>query len=262
MTVERFELVLLVVDSFYNVTPGIDLRDKEAEQVVALLKSEIADATGCTVLIVDHMPWATETNRGRLRAYGGVFKNAATRFGIYIDAHASKLTVEARGNNIRGFRSTPARWDAETLMLELLQQPAEEKGEDWRPTYLMEQASRFLEACSEPPSRNVFENAVPSSTRDNRRAAIDYLVEDGYASERPGLRNARLYVSIRPYRQPEDPHFAHLAAPRDDLAGEVPPTTSHTSPSPLQGGEVGWRGANSISDRDLARSGADDDIAF
>jgi len=82
---------------------------------VGQLKSEIADVTGCTVLIVDHMPWATETNRGRLRSYGGVFKNAATRFGIYIDVQNEKVVIEARGKNIRGFRRTPAVWDSDRL---------------------------------------------------------------------------------------------------------------------------------------------------
>ena len=75
---------------------------------------------GCTVLIVDHMPWATEENRKRLRSYGDVFKGAATRFGIYIDAEGKRLSVEVRGNNIRGFKKTPAYWDEERLELRLV----------------------------------------------------------------------------------------------------------------------------------------------
>ena len=125
-------LVLLVIDSFYNFLPGIDLKDDQAEQIVARLKRDISDATGCTVLIVDHMPWATETNRGRLRAYGGVFKNAATRYGIYIDATGDKLHIEARGNNITGIPKRLAYWDPDTLELKLLNEddetPTERKG--------------------------------------------------------------------------------------------------------------------------------------
>ena len=131
-TVEHHELVLLILDSFYNVLFGLDLKDEGAEQVVAMLKREIADPTGCTVLIVDHMPWANETNRQRLRAYGGVFKSAATRFGIYIDAQGKKLWIEVRGNNMRGFRKTLAEWDDEQLELQLVdtvEQPV--AGEDY-----------------------------------------------------------------------------------------------------------------------------------
>lgn len=120
-TVVQHGFGLIVLDSFYNILFGLDLKDEGAEQVVAVLKRDIADATGCTVLIVDHMPWATDTNRGRLRAYGGVFKNAATRFGIYIDAQGKKLWIEARGNNLRGFKKTLAEWDEDVLELKLIE---------------------------------------------------------------------------------------------------------------------------------------------
>lgn len=96
------------------------MKDSAAEQLIVLLKREIADPTGCTVLIVDHMPWATDSNRGRLRGYGGVHKGAAIRFGIYIDAEGKKLYAEARGNNIKGFKKTPAYWDEEALELQLV----------------------------------------------------------------------------------------------------------------------------------------------
>lgn len=139
LTVRELHLGLIVVDSFYNFLPGIALKDEGAEQVVAMLKREIADETGCTVLIVDHMPWATDTNRQRLRAYGGVFKNAATRFGIYIDAVGKNLSIEARGNNIRGFKKHPAYWDNDALELRLVEatdhdEKVEERAElvaDW-----------------------------------------------------------------------------------------------------------------------------------
>lgn len=119
-TIDHYQYGLVILDSFYNVLFGTDLKDEGAEQVVAQLKTEISDPTGCTILIVDHMPWATDSNRQRLRAYGGVFKNAATRFGIYIDAVGSKLYVEARGNNISGIKRQPAEWVPERLELKLL----------------------------------------------------------------------------------------------------------------------------------------------
>jgi AAA domain-containing protein len=129
-TVDHHEFILVVLDSFYNVLLG-DLKDDEAERVIAMLKSDVCDATGCTVLIVDHMPWATEQNRKRLRAYGGVHKGAAIRFGIYIDAVNNSLYVEARGNNITGFNRRPAEWDAERLELRLLDAPDAVTGEEY-----------------------------------------------------------------------------------------------------------------------------------
>ena len=118
LTIERYGLRLVVLDSFYNVAL-VDLKDREAGQVISALKAQVCDPTGCKVLVVDHMPWATDTNRQRLRGYGDVFKGAAFRFGIYVHAENKKLWVEARGNNIRGFKRSPAYWDEEALELRL-----------------------------------------------------------------------------------------------------------------------------------------------
>lgn len=119
-TVLARELVLVVIDSFYNFAVGADLKDRDAGAIFATLKAELCDPTGATVLVVDHMPWATDTNRTRLRTYGDVFKGAAVRAGIYVDAVNDKLYVEARGNNIRGFKRTPAYWHADALELRLV----------------------------------------------------------------------------------------------------------------------------------------------
>ena len=130
-SIVHYGFVLVVLDSFYNVLFGIDLKDEEAERVVALLKSEVCDVTNCTVLIVDHMPWATDQNRKRLRAYGGVFKGAAVRFGIYLDAVGNKTYVEARGNNISGFKRQLAEWDPDALELKLIDSREAVPGEEY-----------------------------------------------------------------------------------------------------------------------------------
>lgn len=142
ITITHFGFCLVVLDSFYNVLFGMDLKDEGAEQVIAQLKSEVCDVTGCTVLIVDHMPWATDVNRGRLRSYGGVFKGAATRFGIYIDAVGNKLWVEARGNNIVGFKRTLAEWDAEKLEMRLIDAPTSVDDAEYEERILSELGKR------------------------------------------------------------------------------------------------------------------------
>src|SRR4051812_18349319 len=76
--VELHEMKLLALDSLYNFLTA-DPRDTDVGVIFRRLKSEIADTTGCTILIVDHMAWATENNRKRLRSYGDVFKGAAAR---------------------------------------------------------------------------------------------------------------------------------------------------------------------------------------
>jgi hypothetical protein len=104
------EMVLAVLDSFYNMLPPeIGMKEEEAARVLIQLKP-ICDETGCTIAVVDHASWPSDANGGRGRAYGSVFKQAAVRWGVYFSPHGDGIRVEIRGNNIRGLRPSPARF--------------------------------------------------------------------------------------------------------------------------------------------------------
>jgi hypothetical protein len=122
--VQREGIALVVVDSLYNVLPpGLSLKDEEVALVLAEVKAKLCDPLGCTFAFVDHAPWPNEQNRGQRRAYGSVFKAAAVRWAIHLEADPcddAKLYLEARGNNVSGFRRSPAYWDEETLEIRLL----------------------------------------------------------------------------------------------------------------------------------------------
>jgi hypothetical protein len=79
--------------------------------------------------------------------------------------------------------------------------PREQAGA-WQPTALMERVSRYLEAQSEPVSRNAIEKDVKGK-RDYKRLAIDCLIEEGFAGESSGTNRARLIASVRPFREDE-----------------------------------------------------------
>lgn len=119
-TIDQRGFVLVVLDSFYNVAPEAAGKDREAGKVFASLKKDVCDATGCAVLVVDHAPWPSESNKGQMRGYGDVHKAAAIRWGIYLQRERDKLYIEARSNNMRGFPRTPAIWDGDALELRLL----------------------------------------------------------------------------------------------------------------------------------------------
>jgi hypothetical protein len=213
-TVERFELCLVVIDSFYNVAADADLKDRDAGQIVAALKARVCDPTGCTVLIVDHMPWATDSNRARLRTYGDVFKGAATRFGIYIDAERKKLYVEARGNNIRGFKRSPAYWDAETLELRLA---------DTEHVDADELDARVLKHVTEHPGdvTKKVEDEVAGG-RESIRKSLERLASHELVATGPGRHpSGKYWYPVN--------HEA-LQSPGDSLA-----TLGDMSPGPLQG---------------------------
>jgi hypothetical protein len=228
-TIDQYQLDLVVLDSFYSVVAGVDLRDQTAEQTILLLKREIADPTGCTVLIIDHMPWATETNRGRLRGYGGVHKGAAIRFGIYIDAQGKKLFVEARGNNISGFKKTPAEWDPDALEIRLID-PVQVDFEE-----LDKRVLTYVVAHPGAPSKEV-EDEVEGG-RDSIRKALERLASNGLVAKGPGRRRNGNYWYPA--------NHAALKSPGDDEAtvGDGSPGLSQgqlspTSPAPHRGGDL------------------------
>lgn len=242
LTIEELQLELVVLDSLYNMLTGVGLKDEGAEQIVALLKQEIADATGATVLLVDHMPWATDTNRQRLRAYGGVFKNAATRFGVYIEAVGKNLSVEARGNNIPGFKKTPAYWDADHLELRLIEKSDHDKKVEERAERVLE----LLEATPEEFTKTAVRTAVkgrPQITDQalallrSRDRVIDLSDPDGTGSDTSG----------KPQRWIASIHAASLAPTTlsllDGTGSDSPPagqTTTTPVPVPIRGqGYVG-----------------------
>jgi hypothetical protein len=123
--IERERAVLLIVDSLYNALgPKVKLKEEEVAVVLARIKAGICDRTGATVALVDHAPWPTEGNRGQRRAYGSVFKTASVRWSIHLEADPkddTRLHIEASGNNVAGFRRTPAIWNEDALEIRILE---------------------------------------------------------------------------------------------------------------------------------------------
>lgn len=167
-TIVQHELVLVVLDSVYNFTAELDMKDRDVGALYARLKAEICDPTGCTIVLVDHMAWKTDSNRSRLRSYGDVFKNAATRAGIYIDADGNKLWVEARGNSIRGFKRTPAYWDPDQLELRLADTTRQDEADD-------DLDQRVLEWLTEHPGRYV--TKAVRDALEGRGTRVDQALE-------------------------------------------------------------------------------------
>jgi AAA domain-containing protein len=62
-TIEHYGFVMVVIDSVYNFTPELDLKDRDVGQLFARIKAEVCDVTGCTVVVVDHMPWGRRKTR-------------------------------------------------------------------------------------------------------------------------------------------------------------------------------------------------------
>ncbi len=239
-TVEHHGLILVVLDSFYNVATASDLKDREAGQLVANLKAQVCDTTGCTILIVDHMAWATDSNRSRLRAYGDVFKGAATRFGIYIDAEHKKLWVEARGNNIAGFKRAPAYWDADTLELRLVDTTAKEED-----AAVLDAA--VLEWLVENPGRH--STSAVRTAISKRAEVVDEALERLLARDEvqsssrdggtwSGKRGSPRYWNANNHAETTSSLFDGTT-PDEDAARVIDEQSSSRRPTPFRGDELG-----------------------
>lgn len=128
--------------------------------------------------------------------------------------------------------------------------PVDEEG-TFRPTIYMERVSRALEKQGESMTRNEIEDAVKGK-RDYVREAIDWLITDGHATEKPGPRNARIITLQKPYTKPKDDLAPTSPPPRP---GEVPVTSPDFAPPrpPLTGGEGEDGGhGKATSNNDLA----------
>jgi hypothetical protein len=105
----------------------------------------------------------------------------------------------------------------------------------FRPTGQMERASRFIESCSEPPSRRTITDAIGGRAK-YARLAIDVLVREGFVRSVKGLGSAQPVESVKPYREAEDPLIQAAesgecvpGASRSEQADRVPPASQPIS---------------------------------
>jgi hypothetical protein len=110
----------------------------------------------------------------------------------------------------------------------------------FRPTTLMERVSIYLEQQEEPVSRTTVETTV-TGKGPWLRVAIDCLVREGYASEVPGPRAARLLLSVQAFRTADPVPTPSLddrhdpvptPSPEEPLFQAESPTPSHPVPTP------------------------------
>jgi hypothetical protein len=201
-------------------------------------------AHGAAIVTLDHLP-KDSTNRGRF-AIGSERKIGAA------DVHLGCELVQpfGRGKTGRvklvthkdrsGYLPRPKCAEIELVSNQetggitwTVQPFAPEPETTFRPTFLMERVSVYLEACATPQSRNDIEKSVRGKAA-YIRVAMDTLVAEGHATEdRDG--QTRFLTLSRPFRDTE--------TSTSSRSSQVVPTSSRTtlettsSPRPpLQGG--------------------------
>jgi hypothetical protein len=243
------------------------------------------------VLVVDHVPkdrdapssFAIGSQRKRAAVTGASYRVDTVKEPAKGRSGRLKLTVakDRPGNRAKG--TVAAMVDVEagddgalTIRLHLTDaQLATATGGRFRPTFVMEKVSRWLELHS-PASRKAIYDAVKGK-KPVVEEAIDVLIEEGHATVADGPRGARMVTSVRPFREDDElltpvdnsargasggaddandltytPPVPHLYPGDEGTGHQTPePTYTHLYPPLLRGTGEGYRSAAGAGGVDL-----------
>ena len=228
---ERIDLV----DALQEIKPELIIVDG-VNAAMTLLNLELTsnrDATffsqqllkplalsGACVITIDHVP-KSKDNRGNY-AIGAQAKRADINgcaiavevvhpFGRGISGELNLKVTKDRPGAVRALDAKEAKFvgrvfinsTAEGMVTMKVESPQTASGDRTRPTHLMEEVSKTLEAAMMPLSKNAVEKAIKGKA-EWVRIAIQNLIDEKFVGIENGSRNALNLKSLRPYRQEDD----------------------------------------------------------
>ncbi|VBA47125.1 bifunctional DNA primase/polymerase [Mycobacterium attenuatum] len=252
---------LAVIDGVTDSMGVFGLSTKDNDDVARwqrALPKAIARQTGAAVVCVDHVTKDTD-NRGRF-ALGGQHKMAGLSGAAYLvemeqpfaagqAGRASVRVGKDRPGLVRGLGGRWRKTDRTQHVADLYLDSTDPEHTGWsldapsnagkstetdesrskpgkkafRPTWFMEQVSRYLEETDNPAERT--SNKIVAAMCEERKAqgktahrqrwrdAIKVLVEEGFAKTEAGARESQIHVVVKPYRQIEDPLSDNYSEP-------------------------------------------------
>jgi hypothetical protein len=252
------EYAYIVLDSTGEsmAAGGVDPNsDAETARWFTILKRLTRIDGTPTIVIVDHIPKATDAPS--LFSIGSQRKKAAITGGYYrVDTVKEpakgrdgrlKLVVakDRLGNRAKGSTAAIVEIASSHNQVEIDlhltdAQEAEARGEQFRPTILMERLSRWVELNPGEPKSVVLKGVTGNLTA--LKAGLQILLEEGWIVTTPGERaSIRCHVQ-RPFREADDPGWPvdnSSSVPGEDLGPTwVPGRSQDVGPPfpPLQGG--------------------------
>ena len=209
-----------------------------------MVPRRIADATGAAVVLIDHV---VKDNRARNRwAIGGQTKMAGLTGASYsLEVH------QALGRGMRGelrlrvgkdrpgrvrpqcgtYNKSDRTQEAARIVVDSTDgrtvvtvcPPGNEgdagRDDDFRPTTLMERVSRHVEAHPGESTKNALTKEVTGKNM-YLLLAVDILTNEGFLKTEPGKRSgSRVYTSVRPYREADDPLSDSCSISQTDRPG-------------------------------------------
>ena len=216
-TIRTLAPALAIVDGVTGAMSlhGLDTNSStDVDQFYSLLAEPIA-ATGTAVTLVDHIPKSMD---GRSKGPIGSQHKRARVSGASYEIEVVKRLAPGRAGTLRikidkdrlgAIRqSDPTKagmfhmdaTDPTRIGIELRppeQAPVTAAGE-FRPTYLMEQVSRFLETIDEASTNTIYD--AIDSRKEYVKQAIDRLVQEGFVTRDSGPRNSVIHSLEKPFR--------------------------------------------------------------
>lgn len=207
---------IVIIDAFTGFCALHGLKSKEGDEVEQAyrLMQPLCDANAA-VFVIDHVV--------KDRASRGAYSAGSERKHSGADIHLGFTLIDTYGRGKTGraritvHKDRPAQLarptagifklvsDPSTHMVKWSLEEDHSTADDgtWSPTGLMESISRYLEAQAHPASLTDIKAHV--SGKDTYKAtACERLARDGYAIETQGARAARLFASLKPYREGEE----------------------------------------------------------
>lgn len=285
----RTEYALVIVDGVTEAmdilapkSPGGDLN----ERIAGFLRrypGRIAEHTGAAVVLIDHVVKNTE-NRGR-HAYGGQHKmNGLTGAAYTVEVktqprrgHVGELHLFVAKDRPAGIRPHcgPMRPDRTQLAAvvtidstgERMKVSVAAPGMDveagsttFRPTFLMERVSRWLQAHPGAHSRTEITDTVQGN-KSALLTALDVLAAEGYVTVTEQPRGTKMiqrdYTFVRLFTEDDDPGpggsepetVPTVLKPFLDHSKNGHPTNRSNRSSPLLGGTVDGNGLDPVPER-------------
>jgi len=208
-------VTVAVIDAIAGAYDAADLDDGKRKDVERFSTTFIRPLwqAGIATILIDHVVKAKDS-RGRYsigseRKMGGVdvhlgFEIIGKPFSRGHHGHSKIVTHKDRLGYLTGtaaelhVQSDPA---THRITWTFQNTAAADTPSEWRPTRLMEKVSLYLERphANAPIRADVDENV--KGRREYVLAALDYLIQDGYAAEAEGTRTARHITLQKPYRE-------------------------------------------------------------
>lgn len=252
--ITRDNIRLAVIDAFDPALELHGMSHKDGDEVQRFYRTivDVFHTQGVATLLLDHVTKDRE-NRGRW-SIGSQRKLAGCDVSFNIELHGEPMTRRNPRATIiiNGGKDRPGwhhrtegrrvgQWainlDNHDQPWELtLGRPTAEHAADggFRPTFLMERVSRWLQLQATGATKNQIETEVRGK-REHIRRALDCLTGEGHAHVVTAARGAQIYRHITLYTETTDPRITSENT-GGEVGGEVGARSEHhpgaTSPRP------------------------------